>query len=152
MVACLHHDAEDTHRGPGREPPINHTRRVSAAHHRIGKGRPQRQRASARVEPTAETIRQWIKQAALDDGLRSDGLTTSESEELNQLRRKNRVLGEEREILAKAAAGVNPSDTDFRHCLAQRALHEMWSYPVSVDGVGLYQRPAPRRERSCGPI
>ena len=55
-------------------------------------------------EPTAETIRQWIKQAGLDDGLRSDGLTTSEREELNRLRRENRVLGEEREILAKAAA------------------------------------------------
>jgi transposase len=55
-------------------------------------------------EPTAETIRQWIKQAALDDGLRSDGLTTSEREELNRLRREIRVLREEREILAKAAA------------------------------------------------
>ena len=55
-------------------------------------------------EPTAETIRQWIKQAGLDDGLRSDGLTTSDREELNQLRRENRVLREEREILAKAAA------------------------------------------------
>ena len=55
-------------------------------------------------QPTAETIRQWIKQAGLDDGLRSDGLTTSEHEELNRLRRENRVLREEREILAKAAA------------------------------------------------
>ena len=55
-------------------------------------------------EPTAETIRQWIKQAGLDDGLRSDGLTTSEREELNRLRRENRVLREEREIFAKAAA------------------------------------------------
>lgn len=55
-------------------------------------------------EPTAETIRQWVKQAGLDDGLRSDGLTTSEREELNRLRRENRVLREEREILAKAAA------------------------------------------------
>jgi transposase len=55
-------------------------------------------------EPTAETIRQWIKQAGLDDGLRSDGLTTSEHEELTRLRRENRVLREEREILAKAAA------------------------------------------------
>ena len=55
-------------------------------------------------EPTAETIRQWIKQAGLDDGLRSDGLTTSEREELNRLRRENRVLREERKILAKAAA------------------------------------------------
>ncbi len=55
-------------------------------------------------EPTAETIRQWVKQTALDEGLRSDGLTTSEREELNRLRRENRVLREEREILAKAAA------------------------------------------------
>ena len=55
-------------------------------------------------EPTAETIRQWIKQAGLDDGLRNDGLSTSEREELNRLRRENRVLREEREILAKAAA------------------------------------------------
>jgi transposase len=55
-------------------------------------------------EPTAATIRQWIKQAGLDDGLRSDGLTTSDREELNRLRRENRVLREEREILAKAAA------------------------------------------------
>src|ERR1700752_618993 len=55
-------------------------------------------------EPTAETIRQWIKQEGLDDGLRSDGLTTSEREELNRLHRENCVLREEREILAKAAA------------------------------------------------
>jgi len=66
-------------------------------------------------EPTVETIRQWIKQAGLDEGLRSDGLTTSEREELNRLRREIRVLREEREILAKAAAwfaqetGATPS-------------------------------------------
>ena len=55
-------------------------------------------------EPSANAIRKWIKQAALDEGLRSDGLTTSEREELNRLRRENRVLREEREILSKAAA------------------------------------------------
>ena len=66
-------------------------------------------------EPTVETIRQWIKQAGLDEGLRGDGLTTTEREELNRLRREIRVLREEREILAKAAAwfaqetGATPS-------------------------------------------
>jgi transposase len=55
-------------------------------------------------EPTVETNRQWVKQAGLDEGLRSDGLTTAEREELNRLRRENRVLREEREILSEAAA------------------------------------------------
>ena len=55
-------------------------------------------------EPSANAIRKWLQQAALDEGLRSDGLTTSEREELNRLRRENRILREEREILSKAAA------------------------------------------------
>jgi len=55
-------------------------------------------------EPSASTIRNWVRQADLDDGLRQDGLTTSEREELRRLRRENRQLRMEREILAKAAA------------------------------------------------
>jgi transposase len=59
---------------------------------------------SRQFEPSAQAIRGWVKQAALDAGQRSDGLTTEEREELRRLRRENRALREEREILKKAAA------------------------------------------------
>ena len=55
---------------------------------------------------SAQAIRNWVRQADLDAGRRQDGLTTTEREELAQLRRENRVLREEREILRKAAAFV----------------------------------------------
>ena len=55
-------------------------------------------------EPSAQTIRNWLAQADLDQGRRNDGLTTEERDELRKLRRDNRRLREEREILKKAAA------------------------------------------------
>lgn len=55
-------------------------------------------------EPTAQTIRNWMKQADLDTGKRADGLTTDEKAELRRLRREVKRLQEEREILEKAAA------------------------------------------------
>lgn len=55
-------------------------------------------------EATEATIRNWMAQAERDAGVRSDGLTTEERKELNQLRRENRTLREERDILKKAAA------------------------------------------------
>jgi len=55
-------------------------------------------------EPTGQTIRNWVKQADLDEGRRLDGLTTAEREELVRLRRETKRLRLEREILARAAA------------------------------------------------
>jgi transposase len=54
--------------------------------------------------PTAKTIRNWLKQAERDEGRRADGLTRDEREELSRLRRENKRLRLEREILSKAAA------------------------------------------------
>jgi len=55
-------------------------------------------------EPSPESIRNWVRQTDRDEGRRLDGLTTAEREELRRLRRENRRLQEERDILAKAAA------------------------------------------------
>ena len=59
---------------------------------------------SREFEPSAQAIRNWVAQADRDAGRRSDGLTTPEREELRRLKRENRQLRQEREILAKAAA------------------------------------------------
>ena len=55
-------------------------------------------------EPTAQSIRNWVAQSARDAGRGDGGLTTAEREELHRLRRENRQLKLEREILSKAAA------------------------------------------------
>src|SRR5260370_21344801 len=52
---------------------------------------------------TGETLRLGLKQADLDEGKRSDGLTTDEQEELRRLRRENRIPRQGHEILKKVA-------------------------------------------------
>jgi transposase-like protein len=57
------------------------------------------------LDLTESALRSWVEQAAVDEGAGGTGdLTTSEREELNRLRRENKVLQQEREILKKAAA------------------------------------------------
>ncbi len=62
------------------------------------------QELAEEFEPSYWTIRTWIKQADRDDGLSAAGLSSQDKEELRRLRRENRQLKTEREILAKAAA------------------------------------------------
>lgn len=55
------------------------------------------------LDLTETAVREWVRQADVDDGGR-DGLTSGEREELARLRRENRVLREERDILKRATA------------------------------------------------
>ena len=54
---------------------------------------------------TVTAVREWVKQAERDSGARDDGgLSTSEREELAALRRENRRLREDVEVLKRATA------------------------------------------------
>ncbi len=51
-----------------------------------------------------QTIHNWIKSDDLNAGRRNDGITSDERAELTKLRKENKQLRVEREILSKAAA------------------------------------------------
>jgi transposase len=55
-------------------------------------------------QPTAQSIRNWVAQSARDASRGDGGLSPAEREELGRLRRENRRLKLEREILSKATA------------------------------------------------
>src|SRR5262244_3438545 len=56
------------------------------------------------LDLTETTLRKWVKHAQADRTHGRTGLTTAEREELARLRKENRELRTEREILKKAAA------------------------------------------------
>ena len=58
---------------------------------------------AADFDVSPESVRRWMRQADVDDGVR-DGLTTIEQTEVVRLRRENRRLEMENEVLRRAAA------------------------------------------------
>src|SRR5215203_2782924 len=56
------------------------------------------------LDLTRTALQHWVEQARADRSGGKTGLTTAEGDELARLRKENRILQEEREILKKAAA------------------------------------------------
>src|SRR5687768_11284363 len=81
----------------------------------IRSGTPLKQVASD-LGVSEQTLRNWRRQQDVDAG-RAEGLSSEEREELRRLRRENRRLQQERDIL-KAAAAFFARETDRRCVLA----------------------------------
>ena len=56
------------------------------------------------MDLTETAVREWVRQAERDEGVRNDGLTTAERAELTQLRKELRETREERDILKRAVS------------------------------------------------
>jgi len=68
---------------------------------------------AAKFGCTAETLRNWVRQAERDRGQRA-GLTSSERERLKELERENRELKRANEILRQASAFFAQAELDRR--------------------------------------
>lgn len=54
-------------------------------------------------------LSRWLKQADIEDGKR-DGTTRAESDEMRELKKRNRLLEQENEVLRKAAAYLSQAN------------------------------------------
>ena len=68
---------------------------------------------AAKIGCTAETLRGWVRQAEIDEGVHP-GTTTAEAERIAQLEREVRELRRANEILKKASAYFAQAELDRR--------------------------------------
>jgi transposase len=94
---------------------------------------------SREFEPSGQTIRNWVRKADRDAGARADGLTSAERAELTELRRENRRLKVEREILSKRRSGSHGRPARFRAVRAVLRVRE--GSPGRVPGRDDVSRP-----------
>jgi transposase len=70
------------------------------------------------LDLTETALREWVKRARADRTRGKTGLTTAEREELTRLRRENRILQEEREILKNESRAFGRPDLWARNSVA----------------------------------
>ena len=61
------------------------------------------QRFAAQLGYGVESVRQWVKQADIDDGA-APGITTADAQRIKELKQENRELKRANEILKRAAS------------------------------------------------
>jgi transposase len=71
------------------------------------------QSVASKIGCSAETLRNWVRQAERDTGQRA-GVSTTERERLKELERENRELRRANEILRKASAYFVQAELDRR--------------------------------------
>ena len=105
-------------------------------------------------EPSAGSIRNWVAQSERDAGQRNDGMSTEELLELRRLRRENKQLRTERDILKRAAAWFarvtsRPTSRQPLRLRQFRLPHSWYSSPGGI--LRLLSRPyRPHYQRSAG--
>ena len=88
------------------------------------------------------SIQSWVKQADRDTGRGNGGLTSAERQELTRLKRENRQLKEEREILSKAAAWFAQERRVCKILCARHSMRTWRSYATYQEEPGGRCRPA----------
>ncbi len=68
---------------------------------------------AGKIGCTPETLRKWVRRTETDQGIRA-GMTTSDREQLLELKRENRELKRANEILRKASAFFAQAELDRR--------------------------------------
>ena len=81
------------------------------------------QRVATQLGYGVESVRQWVKQADIDDGA-APGVTTAEARRIRELEQENRELKRANEILKRAASFFGAELCATRRCVCRGAVRD----------------------------